>query len=450
MVDPQKCLWGKDFFETYFKHAKKTSYNNEALHKVAAISLIGQPLRNVRLRADQTFIDCRINPFIVQSSGTGKNSAFNFMSTVANKAGIKFSEHGKDSTAGIMGTVQRSGEVQKGDLAGSGFVAWKEAQQLVKAAQSDHSSDMVEVINQALDPSGKVSRALSGGKLEYHSRTSLFCTTYPPEPDGQMDLIHQGFLPRMLFLYRKVDESFYDDVNQKRDANLPRSDGKQSDYIKTYEGDVEKLANTLNYIEDAVWNYGKVYRGNESSYAVGREHIDYFKKVEEGASVDPTETLNEVMEDYPMKVRKKVKPFKTRLFDTTYKIAACLAAVDYDEENDVYVSRIIRKKHTEHAKKIVKQSWKCILEFVKDYSQTDNNPRLAEMEDTVRRVCMNDSGFATVRELMVETNSSRKEVKQHLATLTEMNKIEPVDGTPHSLDPDDKVMLDTDSQITRY
>lgn len=450
MVKPSQCLWGKDFFDTYLQHAKKTSYNNEILHNVAALSLIGQPLRNVRLRADQTFIDCRVNPFIVQSSGTGKNSAFNFMSTVAGKAGIKFSEHGKDSTAGIMGTVQRNGEVQKGDLAGSGFVAWKEAQQLVKAAQSDHSSDMIEVINQALDPSGKVSRALSGGKLQYHSRSSLFCTTYPPEPDGQIDLIHQGFLPRMLFLYRRLDEEFYDGVNEKRDANLPRGDDNQESYIMDYEEDVQKLANTLKYIEDTVWNYGEVYRGEDSAYAVGREHIDYFQKVEDGAHIDPTDTLNDVMSEYPMRVRKKVKPFKTRLFDTTYKLAACLAAVDKDEENDVYVSRVIRKRHTKQAKKIIKHSWRCILEFVQDYSSTPNNPRLSEMERTIKEVCMNDSGYATVRELMVETNSRKSEVRDRVATLEEMNKIKTVETHAQSLDPDDKVTLDTESDITRY
>jgi len=448
-INPKNCLWGKEFFNTYFEHASKTSYKNERLHQAGALSLIGQAIRNVRLRADQTFIDGRIHPFVIQSSGTGKNAAFNFMGTVAEAAGMDFDEHGKDSTAGIMGTVERSGEIRKGDLAGSGFVAWKEAQQLIKAAQSDHSSDLIEVANQAMDPSGKVSRSLSGGKLEYNSRTSMYCTTYPPDPTDQIDLIHSGFLPRTLFMYRRMDEDFYDFVNEKRDRKLPGRGNSQEDYIDTYEEDVQKLANTLKYINDTVYHHGEVYKGDESSYAVGDVHIDYFQKVEEGASVNPTPVLNELMKEYPYGVREVVKPFRTRLFDTTYKIAACLAAVDKDTEHDVYVSRSIREEHTKKAKEIVKYSCKCILDFVQDYQTTGDSHGIEELEQTIENICMNDSGKAKVREIMVETSRPLQNVQKGIATLSEMNKVEVEAASPHSMDADDMVTLDTRDNVRR-
>lgn len=448
-INPDDCLWGKDFFQTYLKHASKTSYKNKRLHQAAAISLIGQSIRNVRLRADQTFIDGRIHPFVIQSSGTGKNAAFNFMGTVAEAADMSFDEHGKDSTAGIMGTVKRNGEMQKGDLAGSGFVAWKEAQQLIKAAQADHSSDLLEVINQAIDPSGKVSRALSGGKLTYNSRTSIFCTTYPPEEGNQIDLIHTGFLPRTLFLYRRMDGDFYDFVNDKRDNNLPGRSSGQDNYIDEYEEDVEKLANTLKYINHTVFNHGDVYKGDESHYAVGDTHIDYFHKVEEDASINPSPILDDLMDDYPYRVRKIARPFRTRLFDTTYKIAACLAAVDKDEENGVYVSRKIRKEHTEQAKDIIKYSCKCILDFIEDYMDTGGKERISKTERTIEEICINDSGKAKVREIMVETNRPKKEVKKDIATLEEMNKVKALGVSAHALDADDMVTIDEESDVRR-
>jgi len=449
MVTPKDCVWGKEFFDTYMKHAKKTSYNNEELHQVASLSLIGQSIRNVRLRADQTWIDCRIHPFIIQSSGTGKNSAFNFMGTVSKAAGYSFEEHGKDSTAGIMGTVRRNGEVDKGDLAGSGFVAWKESQQLLKAAKSEHSSDLLEVINQALDPSGKVSRSLSGGKLEYNSRTSLFCTTYPPQPNGQLELVHQGFLPRTVFLYRRLDEDFYDFVNEKRDNNLPKVGKSNTNYIGEYEDDVQKLANTLKYIEDTVWEYGDVMREKDSHYAQGREHIMYFEGVDEGVSLNPSPVIDDILSDYPYKIRNIAKPFKTRMFDMTYKIAACLAAVDYDEETDVYVSRIIRERHANQAKKLVGKSFENIVRFIQDYMVETGDEDLNRLESTIEEICRNDSGQATVRELMIETTRKKRDIKDDIATLQEMGKIE-AEKNPHTLEVDDKVQYIDNPDVLRY
>lgn len=448
-IDPKNCLWGKDFFETYFKHASKTSYKNERLHQAGALSLIGQAIRNVRLRSDQTFIDGRIHPFVIQSSGTGKNGAFNFMGTVARAADMSFDEHGKDSTAGIMGTVDRSGDVKKGDLAGSGFVAWKEAQQLIKAAQSDHSSDLLEVANQAMDPSGKVSRALSGGKLEYNSRTSMYCTTYPPDPSDQIDLIHQGFLPRTLFMYRRMDEDFYDFVNEKRDSKLPGKDDGHDNYRAKYETEVQQLANTLKYINYTVFHHGEVFSKEDSHYAVGDRHIDYFEKVAEGASINPSPVLDDLMSEYSYDVRNVVKPFRTRLFDTTYKIAACLAAVDRDKEHDVYVSRTIRKEHTEKAKEIIRYSCECILEFVKDYQTGNDTHGIVELENTIKNICRNDSGQAQVREVMVETNRPLKDVKNKVRTLSEMNKVKVSGVSPSALDADDMITIDERDNVRR-
>jgi len=456
MVNAEDCLWGDEFFDTYMKHASKKSYNNEELHFSAALALIGQSIRNVRLRTDQNFTDPRIHPFVIQSSGTGKNSTFNFMSTVADAAKMSFEEHGKDSTAGIMGTVDQSGEQKYGDLKGSGFVAWKEAQQLVKASQADHSSDLLEVINQALDPSGKVSRSLSQGDLEYSSRTSMFATTYPPKPGNSVDLIHQGFLPRTLFIYRRWDQDQYTEINKMRDDKLPRPGESNESYIDEFNDDVQKLANTLNYIEDTVWEFGEVRRGEESFFAQGQEHIEYFEGVEDGVSIDPTPMVEEAMQDYSYKVRDIARPFTTRLFDMVYKLSACFAAVDVQKaennpelKKDCYVSRVIKQQHVDDAKRIIERSWRFILNFIKDYMVDVADSPVLETEQTIKEICRNDSDMASVREIMVETGQSKKQVQQEVATLQEMGKIKTLNSTAHALDPEDKVTVDDETQIWR-
>lgn len=440
------CLWGKDFFDTYMRHAKKRSYKNEILHQAASLALIGQSLRNVWLRADQTMIDCRIHPFVIQSSGTGKNSAFSMMKDVSRAADIPFDEHGTASTAGIMGTVNQDGEEQVGDLAGRGFVAWKEAQTLLKSAEQTHSSDILEVINMALDSEGKVEKSLSGGKLEYSSRTSLFCTTYDPEPNGQIELVRQGFLPRMLFVYRNMPEGFYDYVNQRRAKGIPTpDDDENTEYVRDFNSDVKKLGNTLRYIEDQVWEHGKIYRedDDDSYYANASEQIDYFYGVVPEAKdlMDPTSFMDEVMEQYSVQVRKIAITFKTRMFDTVYRLAAALAAVDYDEENGVYVSRRILKRHVKYARQIAKRSFKAILDFIEDYMQITGKSELQDLETVVTNISRRNGGFATVKELMSETYRSKKDIKSDLATLNDMGKVTVVSDMPVTA-------LSTDGKVT--
>ena len=438
MVSKDDCVWGDEFFSTYMKHARKMSYNNDILHLSGALSLVGQSLRDVYLRIDQQHVGCRVHPFIIQSSGTGKGSVFNLIEKVARAADIPFEEEGTASTAGIMGTVKQNGEQREGELSGNGFVGWKEAQTLLKSADQTHSSDILEVMNMAMDPSGKVEKTLSGGKLEYASNTSVFCTTYDPEPDGQLELIRQGFLPRTLFFYRVMGEDFYDEVNEMRDQHVPRQRDSYESRATSMDKDIQKLANTLKYIEDTVWNHGKIHRREDTYYAVAKNHIDYFY-VEEGVSLNPSPMMNEVMEDYGYDVRRKARPFKTRMMNSVYRLAACFAAVDYDEEHDVYVSRRIRERHVDRAMEICRKSFKNTLEFIRDYSTSKADNDLREVERKVQTIAQNNGGAATVDEIMAETYKSKKKVKSSLATLNEMGKVETVSKPVTALDTEDKV-----------
>jgi len=444
MVQASDCVWGKEYFQTYMKHAEKTSYFNQHLHKAASLSLIGQSLRDVFLVSDNTKIDCRIHPFVIQDSGSGKNGAFNFMAAVAKEAGMNFFKEGTTSTAGIMGTVDQDGTVDPGNLAGNGFLAWKEAQTLVKSANKQHSDDILEVINMALDPSGQVSKSLSGGKLEYSSRTSMFSTTYPPEPEGQVDLIHQGFLPRMLFLYKKIPPSQYDRINNRRDEGLPKDSEMGPQSRVQYSNDIEKLANTLKYIREQVTKHGTILSKGEDPFAITEKDVHYFT-VEEGASMNTAYIFDELKDQYSYRVQQQVKPFKTRLFDLTYKIAAAIAAISKDEENGVYVSRKITKEHCNIAHSIVRECWKSIFDFVEDYMGYEIGSDLRKIEHRVVQSCKSNGGSTTIKDVMKMSYMDKSSVVDKLTTLEDMDKVRS-NGTPfHAADPSDKVLLGKDN-----
>jgi len=357
---------------------------------------------------------------------------------VAKAADMPFDQEGTASTAGIMGTVKQNGEQREGELSGSGFVGWTEAQTLLKSAEQTHSSDILEVMNMAMDPSGKVAKTLSGGKLEYESNTSIFCTTYDPEPNGQLELIRQGFLPRTLFFYRILGEDFYDEVNERRDDNIPHQRDSFDDKVKSIDNDIDKLGNTLKYIENTVWEHGTVHREEETYTAAASNHIDYFY-VEEGQSLNPSPMMNDVLEDYSYDVRRSARPFKTRMMNSVYRLAACFAAIDYDEEMDIYVSRRIRERHIEKAMGICRQSFKHTLEFISDYSTSKADNDLRDIERTIKTIAKNDGGTASVHELMAETYKSKKELKRGIATLDEMDKVETVDVPATALQTDSEV-----------
>jgi hypothetical protein len=403
-----------------------------------ALSLVGQSLRDVYLQIDQQHIDCRIHPFIVQSSGTGKGSTFNLIRKVARAADIPFEKEGKATTAGLAGTVDQSGEQQPGDLKGSGFLGWTEAQTLLKSADQQHSSDIMEFLNMAMDPSGEIAKTLSKGKLEYESNTSIFCTTYDPEPNGQLELIRQGFLPRTLFFYRIMGEEFYDKVNEKRNKNIPRSFDSEKPQVREMDEDIQKMANTLKFVENTVWNHGETYRRDETHFAVAREHIDYFY-VQEGVSLNPSPMMDDVLEGRPIAVRRKAKAFKTRMMDSVYRLAACFAAVDYDEEYDVYVSRRIRQQHVDKAMRMCKQSFNNILDFIDDYSTFTSNSQLKDVERKINVIAEENGGHATIKEVMSETYRSKKQIKNDVTTLEYMGKVEAVEKPVQGLNINDEI-----------
>lgn len=447
-MNPEKdCLWGEEFFETYLKHAEERSYFNEKLHVTAALSLIGQTIRNVRLMSEGTKDDGRIHPFIIQSSGTGKNSTFDMVKAVARDAGMDFHEHGSDSAAGVVGTVRRDGQQDTGDLEGSGFVAWKEAQLLLKSAKKQHSSEMLEMLNQALDPDGHVSKTLASGKLSYQSRSSLYCTTYPPDKDDQLELIRQGFLPRTLFLYEEWAADKYDNVNKRRDRNLPRKGGEQRHFKKVkddFEEDVRKLSNTLRYINSQIYEHGEIVYGEESSFATGREEIYYFEGIEDGVSMNPSPIIDDVLKDFPYRVSKKFNPFRTRYFNLIYRMSAALAVVDKDEENGTYVSRIIKKEHNEQARKIARWSIESVAKFIEDYMEVPGDQQLYNMYVTTKEIGRQNGGIVSLEDITDEVFTGNREIKAMLAKLEEMGKIEQNGTAIPAMDGDDVIKIPED------
>jgi len=290
-----------------------------------------------------------------------------------------------------------------------------------------------------MDPSGRVEKSLSGGKLEYASNTSVFCTTYDPEPNGQLELVRQGFLPRTLFFYRTMGRDFYKEINEMREDKVPRSGEDNNRYIHKMEEDVEKLANTLRYIEDTVWEYGEVLREGSSHYAVADEHIRYFEGIEDEVSINPTSMIDKVMADYPYSVRQQAQPFETRLMNKVYRISAVFAAADYDEERDTFVSRRIKQRHVNMAETLVERSFRCVMDFIEDYSTTSGSNVLREVEQSVKTIANNNGGHATLKEVMGEAYRTHKEVKNAIASLEEMGKIETVSKPANALNSEDEV-----------
>jgi len=122
-----------------------------------------------------------------------------------------------------------------------------------------------------------------------------------------------------------------------------------------------------------------------------------------------------------------------------YRLAACFAAVDYDEEYDVYVSRRIRQQHVDKAMRMCKQSFNNILDFIDDYSTFTSNSQLKDVERKINVIAEENGGHATIKEVMSETYRSKKQIKNDVTTLEYMGKVEAVEKPVQGLNINDEI-----------
>ena len=413
MLDP---LWGDDFINTYMSLANRTSIDNEMMNALGMFVLVGQTLRNVQVPIGGAIQDLRTHGFMIQDSGSGKGPTFGFIKHLCKLTRFKMVTFTQMSSPGMIGTIT-SDKAVYGALYDSDILGCKEAKTLLKTAKKEHSNDIIENLNEAMDEDGHITKRLAQGTLEYTTHASLLFTTNPPKMD--LEHIGTGFLPRMLVCNRTVDEAHYDKVIAWQNRNIGH---RPEDMLEN----MTRLSQTIDHIS--------------KTYGAFEQEPDEFFDFECDFGI-LANMIDTELKKRSYDVIDKCKVFKTRMNNNGRKLACSIGAL-----NDC--SMVITNAHVEKATAYMLLFWNSTLDFAEKIIEYPGDAKMARIENAVRCLCTGEEKSCTVRELLRITKYRLGDVNSYLEALDMMGiiKYDPDVRNPHGqrsrnikwLDPDER------------
>lgn len=324
-------MWGDEFIGSYLSLGNNRSIMNEELHLMSMLSLVGKCLKGTEINIRGTKVDLRLHPLMVQRSGSGKDPVFNLAREIATNAGINFVTQSSLTSAAFIGSSGKNREPIPGVASQCDILAFKEISSLFSASGQDHSSDLINMINQALDYGGWIKKDLGGmsGSISYKTDVALLGTTYPPK--SKVSYIETGLLPRTLFGYKEVGSKFYFDVAKWLFDNV----GEPEEEKVTTK--IDELSKTLREIKTKAYETKFTFPDRKTFHSIKDVFEDSLSK-------------------YPLRVQKTVEPYITRTSINTIKVATCFAALDN-------MSSRVRTEHINRACNVMKYSINGFLAF---------------------------------------------------------------------------------------
>lgn len=382
---PDVELWGRDFLTEYKSVGDRHSFENEHLHIGLCLALVSQAVGNAYFLIGDGKESTRVHPLIIQGSGTGKDPAFDFAKFVADEAGLSMRDVNDVTNAGFIGSPQKEepepGLVKDADIAG-----FREATNLFRTTNQDHSANFAENLNQVLDGK-KVTRHQANGKLEYQPDCTLVGTTYPPTDLDLEEFMNNGLLARFLYFFKPVD----DDYRWRIGERIIEESVKQSDEDERVDR-LFRLAETIDAIN----------RTFESEQKFGlHPEIQEF---------DVPTRMKSIYNEYEIDVQEIVKPAIARYTIQFLRVSCLMAALDE-------CSTIVEKRHADMAWEIIEESWRNLLEFYDRTTGTDpEETNFQKSEIAILQAVMLNEGISQT-ELAEESDYSERTIRKVITPL---------------------------------
>lgn len=386
-------VWGIEFFQRYLEAGDKRSFENKHLHTGLAIALVSQAVGDSYFYTGDSKNTTRVHPMIIQSSGTGKDPAFDFARVVARMAGLDMVDVNDVTNAGLVGTF-RDGEANPGVAKTDDIIGFREATTLFRSAMSDHSQNLGENLNQILDGK-KIRRNMADGTLSYRPSCTLVGTSYPPDDLDLQRLMKNGTLARFLYFFRPRDSDFPWVMAERliEESITPTDEEERLERIT-------ELGNTLAKIND--------------EFEGGKQ----FEISEEVKQIDVTDDLREIYEEYDNVTKDIVTPAITRYNLHFLRLSCLMAAVDH-------CSTDVTETHAEQAKNIVKESWRNLLEFYQqeEGGEKEDDAGLTQSTLDIMKALLEEDGL-TQTELAGKASRSKRTIRNQDTLLEEEGIIE--------------------------
>lgn len=377
-----------EYKERYIKFAGTISINNEVMNSGMFLSGVGACFHKygIGVRFAKR-IDLRIHTMFEQASRTGKGESVDVLRQFAEWMGLDVIEQVVFTDAALVGTID--GKLQQenrakglvmgmddfkdprviGSLGLNDLIIFPEAIQMFK--KGAHTEDLREILQSAMDSSGKVEKDLSGEyRLSYKSPATIIGTTYKLEEFEEI-LLKQGLFQRLLVFIR--------DYPIEERSNLNAEIIKSSRIESTTDDAQENLKILAEQIKQiAKENEGKLYRlsqtGEKLFLRYNKEKIKYIKNNFSGTDLE------------------LVGPFTTSILNIHLKlagIAAVLNGVDEigaDElkqtrpETDYYFKSIVTKMLNRVSSSSPDQVRKEILDYIRGLKPDKNGDHIANKD----------------------------------------------------------------------
>lgn len=204
------------------------SYNNRLFGRAALHLIIGQCLRYQSVKKKGQIIDCRIHPWVMMDTGSGKSVALDYIVNCMKDLSMEHNSIGAVTDAALLGTVEQvtkyneyndkvtEYEHRPGILASSDVIHFDEAEVLLNT--NNNNENMKLYFQMAMNPIGTPSNIIKkklahGDPIELPVHSSFFFTSYVPEKFESL-VVHTGLLPRMFMVPKEL--TYQDRVNNSQ------------------------------------------------------------------------------------------------------------------------------------------------------------------------------------------------------------------------------------------
>lgn len=390
-------IWGPEFIDAFIETGDRFSVDNDTLHLGFMLALLGQCVGDAKFYIGDDEEHCRVHPFMVQDSGSGKDPAFKFAKLVANMVDIQFSDSNDLTNAGLVGTFDNGEEVY-GAADRYDIIGFREAMELLKSSNPDWSENFSENLNAILDGS-PVERHMAAGTIEITPDCTVVGTTYPPsEKDIDVEnMMRNGTLARFLYFFKEIPFEHRFEINGKLIGRIAEGTTREDRLARLNE-----IADTLSVIRDEI----------------GFEEVTFEFDIDSERVTHEIRTMIESdLRSSGMKARHAIEPAITRYCIHTFRVACLMAALDE-------CSTVVNDSHIDRALEIVGLSWSQMMGFFENYySDEPSEGGLSNREMMIVIVHNSDQGV-TQQEVADELGVTKRMVRTYAETLAERGVIE--------------------------
>lgn len=349
------------------------SFNNPEYSRACLHLLIGQIIRESRIRRSGTWTDPRISVLYLKPTFSGGSAGYDVVAKVGRILGLMVETIADTSDAALIGTVEKqkddaTGEMETVEIKGlmdkskSNIVYWGEPSMMFKKNLPPFQVKLRNYIQMALNPidseESKITKILKYGVSHCDCECSLMLVTFnPTEIDDE--ILKSGFLQRFCMISKFLDANGRG-ANAIMDANSYLSKNFDSSYV------LEEVLRLLKFIQRKFKEKTIFTMSEEAAITLRIFESQEFNLIKEA---NTTERTREHLNGIQASTTRKIAQF-----------AMHHAAMRLDTE--------IKKEDIEYASGILKSQMdtvKCYLEDSKEheFAQIKEDSRILKIRAAI-------------------------------------------------------------------